>query len=82
MICHCGNEIPQERLDLGFKVCVICGERIANKNRPKGYISYGHKTAGAIVVTTQKGFDNYQRVAYRHSKGSNMASASKVGTSF
>ena len=82
MKCGCGNEIPQERLDLGFKVCVICGEKIANKNRPKGYISYGHKTAGAIVVTSQKGFDNYQRVSQRMAKGSNMASASKVGTSF
>lgn len=80
--CGCGNEIPQERCELGYKICTSCGERIAQSKRPVGYISYGHKTAGAIVVTTRAGLDNYKKVSYRHNKGSNMASASRITTQF
>lgn len=80
--CSCGKEIPQERLDLGFKVCVICGERIAQQNRLRGYMHYGHKTAGSIVLTTKAGLRNYQKVSHRQAKGSHMGYASRVGTSF
>lgn len=80
--CGCGNEIPVERLQLGFKVCVVCGEKLAQARRPVGYMHYGHKTAGAIVVTSQRGFDNYRKVSYRKNKGSNMGYASRMNTSF
>lgn len=80
--CGCGNEIPQERFDLGYKICTTCGEKIAQSKRPVGYISYGHKTAGAIVVTTRNGFDNYKKVSYRKNKGSHMGYASRLTTQF
>jgi hypothetical protein len=80
--CACGNEIPQERIDLGYKVCVICGEKFAKAKRPVGYMSYGHKTAGAIVITTKSGLDNYKKVSYRQNKGSNMGYASRLSTQF
>lgn len=80
--CGCGKEIPQERFDLGFKVCVVCGERIAQSRRQFGYVHYGHKTAGAIVLTTQAGLQNYKKVSHRQAKGSHMGYASRVGTSF
>lgn len=79
--CGCGNEIAGERYALGFKICTVCGEKFAQVKRPHGYVSYGHKTAGAIVITNKTMFDQYKRVSYRHCKGSNMASASKQGTS-
>jgi len=80
--CGCGNEIPEERFNLGFKICLSCGDKIAQKKRPYGYVHYGHKTAGSIVVTTKAGFENYSKVSYRINKGSNMANASRVSTSF
>jgi hypothetical protein len=78
--CGCGNEIPQERYDLGYKVCVVCGEKFAQKKKPYGYLNFGHKTAGSIVITNKTMFEQYKAVSYRHCKGSNMASASKQST--
>ena len=82
MNCGCGNSIHPERYALGYKVCLTCGDKAAKKNKPFGYVSYGHKTAGAIVITTKKGFDNYNKVSYRKNKGSHMGYASRLNTSF
>jgi len=76
MNCGCGNEIPQERYDLGYKVCVVCGEKFAQKKKPFGAIIYGHKTAGEIQITNKTMFDIYKKVSYRTGKASNMGSAS------
>jgi hypothetical protein len=78
--CGCGNEIHPERYALGYKVCVTCGEKFAQARKPYGYVSYGHKTAGAIVVTSKAAFVNYRKVSSRMAKGSNMGYASRVGT--
>jgi hypothetical protein len=80
MKCGCGNEIHPERYELGYKTCVVCGEKHAQKNKKFGYIAYGHKTAGSIVVTNKTMFDQYKAVSHRNCKGSNMASASKQST--
>ena len=80
--CGCGNLIPNERYDLGFKICLTCGDKIAHKKKPYGYVHYGHKTAGSIVVTSKAGFENYSKVSYRMNKGSNMGYASRISTSF
>lgn len=82
MNCSCGNIIPQERLDLGYKVCVNCGEKFAQAKKPYGYMHYGHKTAGAIVITSKAGVDNYKKVSCRMAKGSNMGYASRMTSSF
>lgn len=79
--CGCGNEINPERFALGYKVCLTCGEKFAKNNAPYGYVCYGHKTAGSIVVTNKAMFNQYKKVSYRHCKGSNMASASRQSTS-
>lgn len=81
-ICKCGQTIPQERFELGYTICIICGERLAKNRRPVGYMCYSHKTAGEIVVTTQAGLDNYKKVSYRMNKGSNMGYASRLNTQF
>jgi hypothetical protein len=80
--CGCGKEIHPERYALGYKVCLTCGEQAARSRKPFGYVAYGHKTAGAIVITSKKGFDNYKKVSYRKNKGSNMGYASRLTTSF
>lgn len=82
LFCSCGNPIPEERVNLGYKNCLICGEKFAQRNKPFGYISYGHKTAGSIVITSKRGLDNYKKISYRHCKGSNMGTASKLSSRF
>ena len=80
--CGCGNEIHPERIELGYKVCLNCGDKAAKKSKPFGYVSYNDKTAGVILITTKKGFDNYKKVSYRKNKGSTMGYASRLTTSF
>ena len=82
MKCGCGNNIHPERVSLGYKICVECGEKVARMKRPVGYMHYGHKTAGAIVITSQTGLKNYKKVSHRRCKGSHMGYASNVGTNF
>jgi hypothetical protein len=80
--CGCGNEIHPERYNLGYKICLKCGDKSATKQKPYGYLNFAHKTAGAIVITSKKGFDNYTKVSYRKNKGSNMGYASRLTTTF
>jgi len=80
--CGCGNEIHPERVELGYKVCLNCGDKAALKNKKYGYMHFGHKTAGSIVVTSKQAVDNYLKVSKRMNKGSNMGYASRLTTSF
>ena len=82
MKCGCGNEIHPERWALGFKICLNCGEKFAAKRKPLGYICYGHKTAGEIVITSKAGFDNYKKISHRQNKGSHMGYASRLTSQF
>ena len=80
--CGCGNEIHPERYELGYKICLSCGENSAKRSQKFGYLHFGHKTAGSIVITSKKAFDNYSKVSCRKGKASNMAYASRLSTSF
>ena len=31
MICICGEQIPSARVKLGYKTCLVCGEKYAKK---------------------------------------------------
>jgi hypothetical protein len=80
--CGCGNEIHPERVELGYKVCLNCGDKAALKNKKYGYMHFNHKTAGSIVVTSKQAVDNYLKVSKRMNKASNMGYASRLTTSF
>lgn len=80
MNCGCGNSIHPERLSLGYKNCTICGEKVAKANKPYGYVCYGHKTAGSIVITNKTMFEQYKNVSSRMAKGCNMSYASRQTT--
>ena len=80
--CGCGNEIHTERYELGYKICLTCGDQSAKRSQKFGYLHFGHKTAGSIVITSKKAFDNYAKVSYRKGKASNMAYASHLSTTF
>jgi len=56
----CGNEIPAMRLEAapGTHHCVKCVDK--HIPRRKGYMIYGHKTAGEIVMA--EGSENIRRL--------------------
>ena len=58
----------------------VAVKSLLKRKKPYGYLNFGHKTAGSIVITNKTMFDQYKAVSYRHCKGSNMASASKQST--
>lgn len=58
-LCGCGNEIPQERHDLGFKICTSCADACYVK--PKGVMHFDHKTGGSIQILTNEQFQNHRK---------------------
>tara|TARA_R100001443_G_scaffold87662_1_gene94199 strand:+ start:738 stop:926 length:189 start_codon:yes stop_codon:yes gene_type:complete len=44
MLCSCGNRIPPARVDLGYRVCLLCGEQsaktLAEKRKKQVGITY------------------------------------------
>lgn len=46
MRCHCGVEIPEERVELGLTTC----KTHSRAAKPVGFMVYGHKTAPDIVI--------------------------------
>jgi hypothetical protein len=39
--CGCGEEIEQGRWDLGYRVCLGCGDKVAKQKKFTVAISYG-----------------------------------------
>lgn len=33
LLCDCGNDIPLARFNLGYKQCLLCGEKTAQKRK-------------------------------------------------
>ncbi len=50
MKCHCGVEIPEERIELGLTTCKIHSTAV----KPVGFMVFGHKTAPDIVIVNSK----------------------------
>ena len=44
MLCSCGNRIPPARAELGYRVCLLCGEKsakaVANQRKKQVGITY------------------------------------------
>ena len=58
--CFCGREIPEERIEFGFKTCV----EHSGAKQSIGFMSYGHKTAGEVVIISGSDKEQ-QRIARR-----------------
>lgn len=50
MICGCGNTVESARAELGLRSCHSCAFSGPDIPRPKGYMSYGHKTGAEIQI--------------------------------
>jgi hypothetical protein len=63
--CGCGNEIHPERVELGYKVCLNCGDKAPLKNKKYGYMHFGHKNHSQyrrhIQTSSRQLFSKYQR---------------------
>ena len=60
VMCGCGNPMPRERYELGFKYCVQCAERI-NKPKKKGRMVYEHKTGGYIELMSAESYKDNKK---------------------
>lgn len=78
--CGCGNDIHPERYELGYKICLTCGDRAALVKKPYGSMIYNHKTAGELQIIDRDIYKIYKKVTYRKGKMSNMSSASLCTT--
>jgi hypothetical protein len=60
LFCRCGSQIPSERIELGYKICVSCADKSYVK--PKGVMIFGHKTGADIQILTQEQFNEHRRL--------------------
>jgi len=70
--CGCGNEIHPERYELGYKICLSCGDQSAARQKPYGTMIYTHKTGGSIQITNKTLYNVYKKVTHRSGKKSNV----------
>jgi len=58
---ECGDEFPAARYVLGYRVCLLCGEKSARKVKhtivpvPKSNYVYAHTRADVVSPYTHKG---------------------------
>ena len=50
--CDCGGTIPQGRWDLGYRVCLECGDWVAKQR--KFTIAPGHKSNYHLISNPQE----------------------------
>lgn len=54
MVCGCGNIVERAREELGLKICKQCAFTGPDIARPRGYMSYAHKTGAEIQILSAK----------------------------
>lgn len=58
-ICNCGNIIPSERIELGYRFCIKCADRSYVK--PKGVMHFDHKTGGTLQILSVDQFNEHRK---------------------
>ena len=65
MKCKCGSQIPEARLELGYKTCVLC-----STEEKVGCIDVVyHKTGNTIEITDRETAEKIRKLSRRNSKG-------------
>ena len=65
MICKCGRNIPQVRVNLGYKTCVAC-----STTQPYGCISLTyHKTGNTIQIMPKEQAKRIRKLTERRGYG-------------
>lgn len=55
--CGCGNSIPNERANIGYKNCTNCSQS-SYKGKPKGILIWHHKTAPELQIMSNDSFQS------------------------
>tara|TARA_R110002012_G_scaffold472_1_gene1878 strand:- start:52 stop:300 length:249 start_codon:yes stop_codon:yes gene_type:complete len=61
VICGCGNNVEQPRVEFGFKNCAACAHSSPDVSRPKGRMVYSHKTGGEIEILTAESWNENKK---------------------
>lgn len=48
--CGCGGMVEPARAELNLKICKYCAFTGPDVQRPRGYMSYAHKTGAEIEI--------------------------------
>ena len=61
VVCGCGENVEQERVEYGFKNCALCAHEGPDVSKPKGRMVYSHKTGGEIEILTAESWDKNKK---------------------
>jgi hypothetical protein len=61
MFCGCGNTVEPARAELNLKICKSCAFTGPDLQRPRGYMSYGHKTGAEIQILSAESWADQKK---------------------
>jgi hypothetical protein len=61
VICGCGNNVEEARVEYGFKNCATCAHQGPDVSRPKGRMVYGHKTGAEIEILSAESWNENKK---------------------
>jgi hypothetical protein len=61
MFCGCGEMVEPARAELNLRTCKTCAFTGPDIKRPKGYMSYGHKTGAEIQILSAESWADQKK---------------------
>ena len=61
MFCGCGNMVEPARAELSLKICRACAFTGPDVQRPRGYMSYAHKTGAEIQILSAESWSKQKK---------------------
>jgi hypothetical protein len=61
MFCGCGVMVEPARAELNLKICKSCAFTGPDVQRPKGYMSYAHKTGAEIQILSAESWSDQKK---------------------
>ena len=60
ILCRCGEDIPQGRFNLGYRVCLACGDHTAKQKTRQYTVAPMHKSNYMLItnLVDLKGLNN------------------------
>jgi len=59
--CGCGGMVEPARAELNLKICKSCAFTGPDLQRPKGYMSYAHKTGAEIQILSAESWSDQKK---------------------
>lgn len=64
--CACGDEFPTERFNLGYRLCLPCGESSAREARKSWTVVQEYGKGGYMFVTAQAAPTTLKQTNQKH----------------